>query len=65
MPTLRWWRKGPRLIAREDEDVSEAIRDILVDEGIVVRLDATCIGFKPHPYGVAVNVDCTSGSRQR
>ena len=26
--------KGPRLIAREDEDVSEAIRDILASEGI-------------------------------
>ena len=29
--------KGPRLIAREDEDVSEAVREILTDEGIVVR----------------------------
>ncbi len=53
--------KGPRLIAREDEDVSEAIRDILTDEGITVRTNATCIGFKPHPDGVAVDVDCTSG----
>lgn len=53
--------KGPRLIAREDEDVSEAIRDILTDEGIAVRTNATCIGFKPHAEGVAVDVDCTSG----
>ena len=53
--------KGPRLIAREDEDVSEAVREILADEGIVVRTDATCIGFKPHADGVAVDVDCTSG----
>lgn len=53
--------KGPRLIAREDEDVSEAIRGILMDEGITVRTDATCIGFKLHPEGVAVDVDCTSG----
>jgi pyruvate/2-oxoglutarate dehydrogenase complex dihydrolipoamide dehydrogenase (E3) component len=52
---------APRLIAREDEDVSEAVREILVDEGIVVRTDATCIGFKPHPEGVAVNIDCASG----
>ena len=36
---------GPRLIAREDEDVSEAVREILVDEGIVVRTDASCISF--------------------
>ena len=53
--------KGPRLIAREDEDVSEAVREILADEGIVVRTNATCIGFKPHADGVAVDVDCTSG----
>ncbi|WP_457089615.1 FAD-containing oxidoreductase [Microvirga sp. P5_D2] len=53
--------KGPRLIAREDEDVSDAIRDILTDEGISVRTNATCIGFKPHADGVAVDVDCTSG----
>jgi pyruvate/2-oxoglutarate dehydrogenase complex dihydrolipoamide dehydrogenase (E3) component len=53
--------KGPRLIAREDEDVSEAVREILTDEGIVVRTSATCIGFKPHLDGVAVDVDCTSG----
>ena len=39
--------KGPRLIAREDEDVSEAIREILADEGIAVRTDASCIGLKP------------------
>jgi len=52
---------APRLIAREDEDVSEAVREILTDEGIAVRTGATCIGFKPHPDGVAVNVDCTSG----
>ncbi len=53
--------KGPRLIAREDEDVSDAIRDILAAEGIAVRTNATCIGFKPHADGVAVDVDCTSG----
>jgi pyruvate/2-oxoglutarate dehydrogenase complex dihydrolipoamide dehydrogenase (E3) component len=53
--------KGPRLIAREDEDVSEAVREILADEGIVVRTDATCIGFKPHADGVAVDLDCASG----
>jgi pyruvate/2-oxoglutarate dehydrogenase complex dihydrolipoamide dehydrogenase (E3) component len=53
--------KGPRLIGREDEDVSEAVREILADEGITVRTNATCLGFKPHADGVAVDVDCTSG----
>ena len=53
--------KGPRLIAREDEEVSEAIRAILVEEGITVRTGAECISFSPRPEGVAVSVDCTSG----
>jgi pyruvate/2-oxoglutarate dehydrogenase complex dihydrolipoamide dehydrogenase (E3) component len=53
--------KGPRLIAREDEDVSEAIRAILVEEGITVRTGAECIGFRARPEGVGVSVDCTSG----
>ena len=53
--------KGPRLIAREDEGVSEAIRAILADEGVTVRTGAECIGFRKHPKGAAVFVDCTSG----
>jgi pyruvate/2-oxoglutarate dehydrogenase complex dihydrolipoamide dehydrogenase (E3) component len=53
--------KASRLIAREDEDVSETVREILTDEGIVVRTNASCIGFRLHQDGVAVDVDCTSG----
>ncbi|HUD29212.1 MAG TPA: FAD-containing oxidoreductase [Novosphingobium sp.] len=52
---------GPRLIAREDEDVSEEIRDLLEDEGITVRTSATCISFASRPDGIAVRVDCTHG----
>jgi pyruvate/2-oxoglutarate dehydrogenase complex dihydrolipoamide dehydrogenase (E3) component len=54
--------RAPRLISREDEDVSEAVRNILVDEGISVRTSSACMSFKPHADGVAVDVDCTSGS---
>jgi pyruvate/2-oxoglutarate dehydrogenase complex dihydrolipoamide dehydrogenase (E3) component len=53
--------KNPRLVAREDEEVSEAIRDILDGEGVAVRTDAECIRFARHAKGVAVGVDCTSG----
>lgn len=53
--------KGPRLVAREDPEVSDAIRAILEGEGITVRTDAACISFKPHADGVEVGVDCTSG----
>jgi pyruvate/2-oxoglutarate dehydrogenase complex dihydrolipoamide dehydrogenase (E3) component len=53
--------KGPRLVGREDEDVSEAIREILTGEGITVRTNAECISFAPHEKGVAVGVNCTTG----
>ncbi|VWX47221.1 FAD-containing oxidoreductase [Novosphingobium sp. 9U] len=53
--------RGERLIAHEDEDVSDAVRAILEDEGIVVRTGANCIGFAPHQNGVLVSVDCSSG----
>lgn len=54
--------KGPRLVGREDEDVSAAIREILEAEGIAVRTGAECIAFAPHPDGVAVQVDCAEGA---
>jgi pyruvate/2-oxoglutarate dehydrogenase complex dihydrolipoamide dehydrogenase (E3) component len=53
--------KGPHLIAREDEDVSEAVRDILAAEGITVRTAAECIALAPHADGVAVSMNCTEG----
>jgi pyruvate/2-oxoglutarate dehydrogenase complex dihydrolipoamide dehydrogenase (E3) component len=53
--------KGPRLIGREDEDISEAIRDIFEREGIAVRPSAECIRLAPHERGVALGVDCTEG----
>jgi pyruvate/2-oxoglutarate dehydrogenase complex dihydrolipoamide dehydrogenase (E3) component len=55
--------KGPRLIAREDEDVSAAIKDILEGEGISCRLDAECISFKRHAEGTEVGLDCSAGPR--
>jgi pyruvate/2-oxoglutarate dehydrogenase complex dihydrolipoamide dehydrogenase (E3) component len=56
--------KAPRLIAREDEDVSEELRSIFEREGITVRTNATCIGLAKHEQGVAVSVDCTDGPPQ-
>ena len=53
--------KGPRLIQREDDDVSDAIKSILENEGIKIRLNAECIRFAPHGEDIAVGVDCTSG----
>lgn len=53
--------KGPHLVGREDEDISEAIRAIMLAEGIVVRTDAECIALAPHSDGVAVGVACAEG----
>jgi pyruvate/2-oxoglutarate dehydrogenase complex dihydrolipoamide dehydrogenase (E3) component len=53
---------SPRLIAREDEDVSSAIREILEAEGVAVRTGAKCIRLEKTDTGVRVGVDCEEGS---
>ena len=52
---------APRLIQREDPEVSDAIRQILEAEGIQVRLRAECIHFEPRGTDIGVGVDCESG----
>ena len=51
----------PRLIGKEDEDISQEVRSILEREGITVHTSATCIALAKHDQGVAVSVDCTDG----
>ena len=46
--------RGPRLAGREDPDVSNAIREILENEGITVICDAECIGVAREGNGVSV-----------
>ncbi len=53
--------KSSRLVAREDDDVSDAVRGILEAEGITCRLCAECIRFAPRGGDVAVGLDCRSG----
>jgi pyruvate/2-oxoglutarate dehydrogenase complex dihydrolipoamide dehydrogenase (E3) component len=55
---------GPRLIQREDEEVSEAIREILENEGINIRLNAECIAVEKNGEKVAINVDCSNGDKK-
>lgn len=54
--------KGPRLIGREDADVSDAILAILEKEGIQFRLNAECIRFAKRGDDVVAGVDCTAGA---
>jgi pyruvate/2-oxoglutarate dehydrogenase complex dihydrolipoamide dehydrogenase (E3) component len=56
--------KGPRLIAREDEDVSQAVREILESEGIDIRLDANCMTARRDADSVVVGLDCAAGDRE-
>ena len=53
---------GPFLIGREDQDCSEAVREILEAEAIHIRLNAKCISLAKHERGVAVHVDCEEGA---
>ncbi len=48
--------RGPRLVAREDDDVSAAIRAIVEDEGITVKTGAEHTNFRPDAGGIAVSV---------
>ena len=56
--------KGPRLIAREDEDISKAIQEILEREGILLRLNAECMTAHKEGDRIAVGLDCAEASRQ-
>jgi pyruvate/2-oxoglutarate dehydrogenase complex dihydrolipoamide dehydrogenase (E3) component len=55
---------APRLIGREDEDVSAAILEILENEGIDVRLNAECITLEKRGDGVAVTASCEPGPEE-
>jgi pyruvate/2-oxoglutarate dehydrogenase complex dihydrolipoamide dehydrogenase (E3) component len=52
---------GPRLIGREDEDISEAVHQILESEGIQIRLNAKCISLAKHDSRIAVGIRCDEG----
>ncbi len=53
--------RQPRLIGREDEEISDAIRSILEDEGINVRTGAECIRLMLMDGKPAVALDCADG----
>jgi pyruvate/2-oxoglutarate dehydrogenase complex dihydrolipoamide dehydrogenase (E3) component len=55
---------GPRLIAREDEEVSAAVQAILEGEGVEIRLGAKCITVAKHGKGVAAGLSCEGGPPQ-
>ena len=53
---------GPRIIGREDEEVSTAVAQVLEREGIVIRTDAKCLSVaREGAHGVRVHTSCESG----
>ncbi len=53
--------RGERLIGRDDEDVSAAVKEILENEGVEVRLGAECIALEKRGDQVAVTASCEPG----
>ena len=53
-----------RVIAREDEDVSQAVHDILSGEGVTFELGANCLAAEKRGGGIAVKADCAGGKRE-
>ncbi|MCZ6889950.1 MAG: mercuric reductase, partial [Gammaproteobacteria bacterium] len=54
----------PRLMGREDEDVADAVREILEGEGVKFRLAAECLSGRRTNDGVAVRVSCEEGPEE-
>ena len=55
-------QRGPRLVPREDEDVSTAMKEILEAEGIQVRLNTKCLEVSKRGDEIIVNEASISGS---
>ena len=54
--------RNPKIINREDEEVSDCILQILKEEGIDFRLNATCMKGSQNADGtIKVSLDCTQG----
>jgi pyruvate/2-oxoglutarate dehydrogenase complex dihydrolipoamide dehydrogenase (E3) component len=49
---------GPRLIPREDEDVSAEVAAFLGREGVDVHTNATCLSVSKKDGGIALQVSC-------
>jgi len=52
---------APRLVPREDEDVSASIKDILEREHIMIALETKCTSVERTGAGIRLTVDAPSG----
>ena len=57
-------QRGNRLISRDDEDVSAAVKEILENEGVEVHLNAECVKVSQQGAQVAVVVSYEAGPKE-
>jgi len=55
---------GDRLIARDDDDVSATVKEILEAEGVDVRLNAECVSVEKRGDQLAVTASCEPGPEE-
>ena len=55
---------GPRLISREDDDVSQAVAGFLKEEGIDVRVDSKIVGVAKQGHSIAAKIELAGRSSQ-
>jgi pyruvate/2-oxoglutarate dehydrogenase complex dihydrolipoamide dehydrogenase (E3) component len=55
--------KLPRIIGRVDEEVSQAVADILAGEGIAIEIGAECMAAARAGDEIVIDLDCEGGSR--
>jgi len=55
---------GPRLISREDEDVSQAVAGFLDREGVHVELNAKCLSLSKRGDDIVMALDCDGSKRE-
>ena len=53
-----------RLIPHDDEDVSDAVQDIIENEGVELHLGAECVAIERRGEGIAVDVRAAQGSKE-
>jgi len=55
---------APRIVAREDDEVSATIQKMLEDEGIAFRLKAECLRLETRGNGVGIHFSCHEEPRE-
>jgi pyruvate/2-oxoglutarate dehydrogenase complex dihydrolipoamide dehydrogenase (E3) component len=53
---------APRLVQREDPEISTGIQNLLTSEGINLRVNARCIRLSGRAGAIVAHVDCQDGS---